>query len=73
VVLADRPVTGRLDPQRQAEDLDEADGRGVVEGVSLVVRREGLVVERQRRSPPDHARAAVIETDSDLARDDPLR
>ena len=73
MVLADRAVAGGLDPQRQPEDLDEPDRRGVVERVALVVRREVLVVQRQRRAPAGDDRAAVVEPDPDLARDDPLR
>ena len=72
MVAADRPVAGRLDPQRQPEDLDEPDRRGVVERVALVVRRQALVVERQRRAPPDDDRRAVVEPDPDVAADDAL-
>ena len=72
-MLPDRPVTGRLDPQRQPEDLDEPDRAGVVERVALVVRGERLVVQRHRRAPPDDDRRAVIQPHPDLARDDPLR
>ena len=72
VVAADRTVAGRLDPQRQPEDLDEPDRRGVVERVALVVRRQALVVERQRRAPPDDDRRAVVEPDPGVAADDPL-
>lgn len=48
MALADGPVTGSLDAQGQAEDLDEADSRGVIEGVALVVGGQALVVQRQR-------------------------
>src|SRR4029077_15453905 len=43
-VLAHGPVPGGLDPQRQAEDLDESDRRGMIERVAFVVRGEALVV-----------------------------
>ena len=73
VVLADRAVAGGLHAQRQPEDLDEPDGGGVVERVALVVGREALVVQRQRRAAPDDHGLAVIEPDPDLARHDALR
>ena len=47
VELADCPVTRRLDPQRQAEDLDEADGAGVVERVVRLVGGQAPVVQRE--------------------------
>jgi hypothetical protein len=72
VVRPDRPVAGRLDPERQPEDPDEPDRGRVVERVALVVRREVLVVERERRAPPGHDRRAVVEPDPDVAADDAL-
>jgi hypothetical protein len=48
VAPPDSSVSCRLDAEWQPEDLDEPDGRGVIEGVTLVVGREVLVVERQR-------------------------
>src|SRR5919198_4642796 len=46
VAPADSAMASRLDAKRQAEDLDEADGRSVIEGVALVVCGKAPVVER---------------------------
>ncbi len=73
VMGAHGAVTGGLRAEWQAEDLDEPDGRGVVEGVARVVRGQVLLVQRERRAPARDDRAAVIEPDPDLARDDALR
>ena len=69
---ADRAVASRLDPQREAEDLDEAHGARVVEGVALVVGRQVLVVQRERRAPPVDRGGTVIEADPDVAGDRPI-
>jgi len=46
--LAHRAVTGRLNPQGQAEDLDEANRAGMIEGVVGLVGGQAPVVQRQR-------------------------
>src|SRR6185503_17506701 len=56
----DGAVPCGLDPQRQPEDLDEADRRRVVEGVALIVRGEALVIQRQRGAPPADDRLPVV-------------
>ena len=73
MVLAHGAVARSLDPEREPEDLDEADGGGVVERIALVVRREVLVVQAQRAAAPDDAGPAMIKAHPDLARDHPLR
>ena len=71
IARPDRAMPGGLDPERQPEDLDEPDGRGVVERIACVIRRQALVVQRQRRAPPGDDRLAVVQADPDLAGHDP--
>jgi hypothetical protein len=60
-------MPGGLDPQRQAEDLDESDRRGMVERIAFVGRREALVVQRHRGASAGDDGTAVVEPDADVA------
>src|SRR5207244_6317285 len=73
IARPDRPVACCLDPQRQPEDLDEANCGRVVERVALVVRCEAPVVERERGTAAGDDRIAVVQPNPDLAGYDALR
>jgi hypothetical protein len=62
----------RLGPKRQTEDLDEADGRSVIECILRFIRGERLVVQRERAAPARHDSVAVIQPDADVTTDDAL-
>ena len=62
-----------LRAERQAEDADEAHGRGVVVGVIRVVGGQRAVVERIVTAAAHHGGVAMVEAQAHLAVDDTLR
>src|SRR5207248_7328300 len=63
---AGRFPRGRLD--RQAPNLDEADGCRVIEPIAGIVGCQRVIVQRVRRFPADDAGAAFEEFETDDAR-----
>ena len=72
MVFAYGTMTRRLDPERQPEDLDEANGRGVIEGIALVVGGQIPVVQGKWGLSTRHHGGSVIQPHPDIARYDPL-
>src|SRR5438093_10751728 len=62
-----------LDPQRQAEELDEADRRPLVELVALAIGGLLEAVERVGRLASGHREAALVRLDAYAATDEALR
>src|SRR5947199_5965478 len=62
-----------LDPQRQAEELDEADRRPLVELVALAIGGLLEAVERVGRLASGHREAALVHLDAHAATDEALR